>query len=229
MIILKADQVQDLCSFVENSLDNSECDHSLRHTIKWAKNNAVNQDDLIDVLELNGGYCDCEVIMNLPEDVDLHLEDDINEADLLNPFKIPSNFKTLDGKVFTKAIFSSNDIIRNNYTKDGELLIPAPFGYKARKRVRKSVHFFNGIETELPTELGYVKKIDPITGKDFAKQIRDLKLGSLARFSERDAEYYLSRVDRLKAGDPAGTYFMEKNGIGGKKIELKIHKVFVRG
>jgi len=90
------------------------------------------------------------------------------------------------------------------------------------------MHFFNGTESELPTEIGIFKEIEPIIGREFAKKIRDLKLKSLAKFSERDAEYYFSRIEKIDIGKPMGTHFMERTGIGGTKIELKIHKVVFR-
>ena len=84
------------------------------------------------------------------------------------------------------------------------------------------------VQSELPTEIGIVKEIEPINGKEFAKKIRDLKLDSLSRFSERDAEYYFSRIEKIEIGKPMGTHFMERTGIGGTKIELKVHKVIFR-
>ncbi len=41
------------------------------------KKNGINKADLIDVLESNGGFCDCEVTMNMPEDCDLEIESEI--------------------------------------------------------------------------------------------------------------------------------------------------------
>lgn len=228
MTVLTANQVNELCVFIENRIKKNGCDHSLKNTFEWAEKNGINKADLIDILESNGGFCDCEVTFNLPEDCDLELEPDNKEADSKNPFKIPLNFQPAENKIYTKAIFSNSEYGNNNYTKNGELLIPAPFGFKPKKRVRKSMHFFNGTESELPSEIGIVKEIKPTTGKEFAKKIRDLKLGSFAKFSERDAEYYFSRIEKIEIGKPMGTHFMERTGIGGTKIELKIHKVIFR-
>jgi hypothetical protein len=228
MTILTEKQVTELCVFIENRIENIGCDHSLKNTFEWAEKNGINKDDLIDTLESNGGFCDCEVTFNLPEDCDLEIESDDKKSDLKNPFKTSLNYQQSENKIYTKALFSSLEYERNNYTKDGELLIPAPYGFKPKKRVRKSMHFFNGTETELPTEIGIVKTIEPINGKDFAKKIRDLKLASFAKFSERDADYYLSRIDKVDIGRPMGMHFMEKTGIGGTKIELRIHKVIFR-
>lgn len=228
MTILTENQVTELCVFIENRIEKNGCDHSLKNTFEWAEKNGINKADLIDVLESNGGFCDCEVTFNLPEDCDLELESENKEIDFKNPFKTPLNFQQTENKIYTKAIFSSSEYDHNNYTKNGELLIPAPFRFKPKKRVRKSMHFFNGTESELPTEIGIVKEIEPINGKEFAKKIRDLKLDSLSRFSERDADYYFSRIEKIEIGKPMGTHFMERTGIGGTKIELKIHKIIFR-
>ncbi|WP_422091122.1 DUF2695 domain-containing protein [Tenacibaculum ovolyticum] len=228
MTVLTENQVTELCIFIENRIEKTGCEHSLKNTFEWAEKNEINKANLIDVLESNGGFCDCEVTMNLPEDCDLEIELENKEMEFKNPFKIPLNFQQTENKVYTKAIFSSSEYDHNNYTKNGELLIPAPFGFKPKKRVRKSMHFFNGTDSELPSEIGIVKEIEPINGKEFAKKIRDLKLVSFAKFSERDAEYYFSRIEKIESGKPMGTHFMERTGIGGTKIELKVHKVIFR-
>ncbi len=228
MTILTENQVTELCGFIGNRIEKIGCDHSLKYTFEWAEKNGIDKSDLIDVLESNGGFCDCEVIFNSPEGCDLELESNNKKMDFKNPFKIPLSFQQTENKVYTKALFSSSEYDHNNYTKNGELLIPAPFGFKPKKRIRKSVHFFNGTESELPTEIGIVKEIEPINGKEFAKKIRDLKLNSLSRFSERDAEYYFSRIEKIAIGKPMGTHFMERTGIGGTKVELKVHKVIFR-
>ena len=165
MTILTEKQVTELCVFIENRIENIGCDHSLKNTFEWAEKNGINKDDLIDVLESNGGFCDCEVTYNLPEDCDLEIESDDKKSDLKNPFKTSLNYQQSENKNYTKALFSSLEYEHNNYTRDGELLIPAPYGFKPKKRVRKSMHFFNGTETELPTEIGIVKAIEPINGK----------------------------------------------------------------
>lgn len=228
MIVLKSKQVDSLCFYVEKQLKKAGCDHSLRHTFEWAAQNKIDQANLIDILEANGGFCDCEVTMNLPEDCNLELEIESIEMDLNNPFKLPSNFQISEDKIYNKAVFSSKEYGHNNYTQDNELLIPAPYGFKPKKRVRKSVHFFNGLETELPTEVGFVKEIEPTNAKDFAKRVRDSKKRSLAKFSVKDADYYLSKVEKVDVGKPMATHFMEKTGLGGTKVELRIHKIFLR-
>ncbi len=228
MTLLTENQVTELCVFIENQIEKNGCDHSLKNIFEWAEKNGINKADLIDVLESNGGFCDCEVTTNLHDDCDLEIESENKEMDFKNPFKTPLNFQQTENKIYTKALFSSSNYNHNNYTKNGELLIPAPFGFKPKNRVRKSMHFFNGTESELPSEIGIVQEIEPTIGKKFAKKIRDLKLESFTKFSERDAEYYFSRIEKIDIGKPMGTHFMERTGIGGTKIELKIHKVIFR-
>lgn len=228
MTILTKNQVLELIAFIEERFERIGCDHSLKNTFEWAENNKINRDDLIDVLELNGGYCDCEVAANLPENCDLEIKEENIQLDIKNPYKIPLSFQQVKDKIYSKAIFSSSNYPQNSYTKDGELLIPAPFGFKSKKRVRKSMHFFNGIESELPSEIGIVKEIEPINARDFAKKIRDTKLDSFTKFSERDAAYYFSRTEKIDLEKSMGTHFMERTGIGGTKYELKIHKVIFR-
>tara|TARA_R110002012_G_scaffold127225_1_gene279415 strand:- start:9795 stop:10484 length:690 start_codon:yes stop_codon:yes gene_type:complete len=228
MTVLTENQVENLCNYVENKIEKIGCDHSLKNTFEWAQNNGVDKNDLIDVLESNGGFCDCEVVTNLPEECDLTIEIDNNETDIKNPFKIPADFILIADKIYTKAIFSNSEYDHNNYTKNGELLIPPPFGYKPKKRVRKSMHFFNGLETELPTEVGFIKSIEPTNAKGFAKKIRDLKLKPFEQFSEREADYYLSKADIIDLEKPVATHFMEINTSGGKKIHLRIHKILIR-
>ncbi len=70
-IALRRNQAQDLIAFVERRLSKNPCDHSLMHAIEWANINHVDYVDLIDILEDNGAFCDCEVVLNLPNDRDI--------------------------------------------------------------------------------------------------------------------------------------------------------------
>lgn len=227
MKILTEKQVTELCVFIESQIKDTGCDHSLKNTFEWAKSNEIDRDNLIDVLEMNGGYCDCEVTMNLPENCDLEIKQELKEADSKNPFKIPLKFEQDNSRIYTKAIFSTSKFKQNNYTNEGEMVIPAPHGHKPKKRMKKSMHFFTGMKTEMPTELAIVKEIEPINSKEFSKKIRDSKLESFEKFSSRVADYYLSRIDKIEIGKPIGSHFMEKRGIRGKSIELRIHKVIL--
>lgn len=55
--------------YVDRMVDAHGCDTSLRFTQKWLANSSVtNPRRLLRWFQRNGGYCDCEVLMNvLPE------------------------------------------------------------------------------------------------------------------------------------------------------------------
>jgi len=227
--VLSETQVNDLIAFVEEKLSQSSCDHSLKNTREWALENNINQDDLTDVLEENGGFCDCEVTFNLPEDTDIYLEETPQKIDQNNPWKIPESFKDVESnKAFSNQLIATNFNKNNCYAKDGELLIPAPKGAKPKKRVRKSVHFFIGIETGLPCEIGFIESRASISPLEFAKIVRDSGQKELKCFKEREAAFLLSRIERLKEGNAVGTHFAEITGISSKREEIRVHKVILR-
>lgn len=55
-----------LINYVESKLCENPCDHSLRFSIEWAKMEDLDIEYVIEILQSEGGYCDCEVVMNLP-------------------------------------------------------------------------------------------------------------------------------------------------------------------
>lgn len=227
--ILTQQQVNDLVTFVENKLSGTACDHSLKNTSRWAIDNNINIDDLTDVLEENGGFCDCEVTYNLPEDTDIYLEETPQEVDKNNPWKIPPSFKDVEpNKVFSNLLVSTHSERNNCYSKEGELLVPVPKGAKPKKRVRKSLHFFVGLETGLPSEIGFIKTSSSISPLQFAKMVRDSGQKDLKSFKEREAAFFLSRLERLKEGNAVGTHFSEITGLTSKREELRVHKVIFR-
>lgn len=59
MTVLTENQLTELCVFIENRIEKIGCDHSLKNAFEWAEKNGINKADLIDVLESNGGFCDC--------------------------------------------------------------------------------------------------------------------------------------------------------------------------
>lgn len=228
-IVLTQKQANDLISFVEEKLSKNNCDHSLKHTRRWALDNKFDQNDLIDILEANGGWCDCEVTYNLPADRDICLEETEEQIDKNNPWKIPQSFKDVDSnKVFSNFLISTHSEKNRCYTEERELLVPAPKGAKPKKRIRRSVHFFIGIETGLPSEVGFIEGKEPISPRKFAKIIRDSGQQELKAFGEREAGFFLSRLEKLKEGNAVGTHFSEITGITSKREELRVHKVILR-
>lgn len=228
MTTLKTKQIDDLKRFIESKLNSNPCDHSFRLTKIWADKNEFNFDDLIDIIESNGGFCDCEVGFNLPDNQDLIVDSSKVLYDSSNPWKLPKSYKIqTPKKQFTKILKATEKCKSNCYATIGEYLFPAPFGTKPKKRIRKSVHFFIGISTGLPNEYGFVDSIEPVTAKGFAKMLRDTKILDLSRLSEFEADFYLTRLENLKVGTAVGTHLMEKNGLTGSDEELRIHKIIL--
>ena len=77
--ILTLEQAASLFEYVEEQLDETGCDHSKKHTMKWLERNipADQRDAIVAEIEDMGGYCDCEVLMNCYEDY---------EEDIYGPF-----------------------------------------------------------------------------------------------------------------------------------------------
>jgi len=58
---------QELFDYLDGHLGDG-CDHSLTMTIEFLKDKGIeNIDKVIEWLHNNGGYCDCEVVMNVEE------------------------------------------------------------------------------------------------------------------------------------------------------------------
>ncbi len=71
--ILTEENVQELFECLEEQLDNSCCDHTLRYTEQWLKDNISQEMIESAIAEITdmGGYCDCEVLLNCYEDYDI--------------------------------------------------------------------------------------------------------------------------------------------------------------
>jgi hypothetical protein len=76
------------------------------------------------------------------------------------------------------------------------------WGARPRRRVRKSVHFFMGCTSGLPSELGVVQETNALSA--------------------------LSRIASLKPSTPVGTHFTERIGIASRHEELMVHCVILR-
>jgi hypothetical protein len=60
------DSLRELGDYLDQQLARSDdCDDTLRHTIRWLKRNDLSVQACVAWLENEGGYCDCEVILNV--------------------------------------------------------------------------------------------------------------------------------------------------------------------
>jgi hypothetical protein len=216
-----------LRQFVDEKVHSEGCDHTHRFTAQWAALQGIDWDDLLDILEAHGGFCDCEVVMNLNEEKVLAADRPKYIAEGFT-WRLPESFVASPDTLFDKVILCDPTRASNSHALNEERLVPAPQGATPRKRVRKSVHFFVGIHSGLPSEIGVLAAISPITAMAFAHQVRVGAIHELRAFGEREAAFTLSRIANLPPGTPVGTHFMEINDYTGKTEELRVHKVFMR-
>ena len=71
--ILTEDFVQELFAYLEEQLNDTGCDHTLRHTKQWLKDTISDAlfESVLEEITNMGGYCDCEVLLNCYEDYDI--------------------------------------------------------------------------------------------------------------------------------------------------------------
>jgi len=53
-----------LFSYVDLQVRSVECDHTLRHVRDFIRSQGLPEDAVVGWLKNNGGYCDCEALMN---------------------------------------------------------------------------------------------------------------------------------------------------------------------
>ena len=61
-------QLEALLDHVEAAVEANGCDHTLAATEAWAAREDIDLERLHDGLEEYGGFCDCEVVMNVDAD-----------------------------------------------------------------------------------------------------------------------------------------------------------------
>jgi hypothetical protein len=64
-LTLSLEQQAALCEAVAAQLDGQPCDGTLRGAERWAAGAGISWRRLQHELEENGGYCDCEVVLNI--------------------------------------------------------------------------------------------------------------------------------------------------------------------
>lgn len=59
-------QLLGLFDFLDSELGRRGCDHTLVLTVEWAHRENVSADEIVSWSREHGGYCDCEVLANVP-------------------------------------------------------------------------------------------------------------------------------------------------------------------
>ena len=224
---LDQQRVSDLIAHVDRNVRASGCDHSHRFTAAWATQAGVNWDDLLNALEAHGAFCDCEVVLNLEEGPLTHTPSS-NPVDSGNRWLLPPNFSVGPETTASKIILSRAGVGQHTHTRDGEWLVPAPVDAKPRKRVRKIVHFFIGVETGLPSEIGVVTDVPPMSIARFAQTIANSPVPELKGFGRDAASFFLGKIAKLPDGTTVATDIADRVGAGAKHQELTVHRVLLR-
>lgn len=67
---LSRDQLHDLQEWLSGRGADLDCDHTLVRTLEWVRRAGADAADVVAGLERLGGFCDCEVLLNVhPDDV----------------------------------------------------------------------------------------------------------------------------------------------------------------
>jgi hypothetical protein len=59
--------LESLFDWLDEKLGEADCDDTLRLTLEFAQSHALDEKRLRDWTEKYGGYCDCEVLGNVPD------------------------------------------------------------------------------------------------------------------------------------------------------------------
>lgn len=218
--------VGQMIDFVDRHVRRDGCDHTHRFASQWSQEQNIDWDGLLDLLEQRGAFCDCEIVLNL-RGSNLVLESELIAEDKENRWLMPPNF-TCVLQTTDRILVARSGIGKNNYASDGEWVVPAPLDAKPRKRVRKSVHHFVGLDSGLPTEIGFVQSIEPITLNQFTKKIRDSSVDELRNCDIRLAGFISQKIANMADGATVGTDIVDRVGIATKHKELTIHRILLR-
>jgi len=226
--VLSLQQVAHLIDHVDERVQSEGCDHTTRFASCWAEKNHVPWQDLQDALDQTSLFCDCEIVLNLDEERPLVLNQDKLVAPSENRWLLPPNFQPTITKV-EKILVGRAGIGKNNHVSMGEWLIPAPVDAVPRRRIRKLVHFFIGLNTGLPTEIAFVESIEPMSLDEFAVRISDSTVQESQALPLQVAAFIAQKIAQLPVGTCVGTDIIDKVGIASKHRELSIYRVIVKG
>jgi hypothetical protein len=221
--VLSLQQVAHLIDHVDERVQSEGCDHTTRFASRWAEENHVPWQDLQDALDQTNLFCDCEIVLNLDEERPLVLNQDKLVAPSENRWLLPPNFQPTITKV-EKILVGRAGIGKNNHVSMGEWLIPAPVDAVPRRRIRKLVHFFIGLNTGLPTEIAFVESIEPMSLDEFAVRISDSTVQESQALPLQVAAFIAQKIAQLPVGTCVGTDIIDKVGIASKHRELSTRR-----
>ena len=73
--ILKKAEAKSLFNYLHKKLADCDCDHTLKYSLEWLKKKYDGNDEriaeIMEELNADGGFCDCEVLLNCYERYEL--------------------------------------------------------------------------------------------------------------------------------------------------------------
>jgi hypothetical protein len=225
-IVLTAEQVEAMVDHVGAHVARSGCDHSRRFTRAWAERHGVSWAALEDALDASRGYCDCEVTCNTPEAAPLVAPPTAPPGPASDPWMLPPTFKPAGDEPVSRVLVANPDA-QHTHARAGEWLVPGLPGSRPRKRVPARRHFFVGLDSGLPAQVGFVQTIEPMALGRFVELVA-AKVPDLAGFDRRVAAFLQARLRTLPLGAAAGTDIADRVDIARSYRELTVHRVIMR-
>jgi hypothetical protein len=225
-IVLTAEQVDAMVDHVGVNVGHNGCDHTRRFTRAWAERNRIPWDALEDALDASGGYCDCEVTYNVPDDAPLVGPPPPPPGPASDPWMLPPAFKPCGDEAVSRVLVANPDA-QHTHAREGEWVVPGLPGSRPRKRVPARRHFFVGLDSGQPALVGFVQAIEPIALGRFVEMVAARAPG-LVGFDRRVAAFLQDRLRRLPLGAAAGTDIADRVDIARSYRELVISRVIMR-
>lgn len=64
---ISREKFKELFDYLDAKLDGNGCNHDLRFTLEFLNNHSIPLEPIVEFLQKNGGYCDCEVLVNVED------------------------------------------------------------------------------------------------------------------------------------------------------------------
>lgn len=64
---ISREKFKELFDYLDAQLDGNGCNHDWGFTLGFLNNHQIPLEPIVEFLQKNGGYCDCEVLMNVED------------------------------------------------------------------------------------------------------------------------------------------------------------------
>ncbi|PIE03240.1 MAG: hypothetical protein CSA81_03670 [Acidobacteria bacterium] len=133
---------------------------------------------------------------------------------------------------YSKVLCAKNEEGKMKFAEDGELLIAASPGAKCKVKLRKTDHFFVGLQSGKPSLYGWVKDVkDPISVEELIEKVKLspglVHIGRDIKDIKKQIHFTMNGIIKLKEGTPVLTDFSDKSFKDKTQVQ-KIHKVFLK-